>query len=130
MKKKSTLYVMTLFLLIALVFGAGSAAYAQSEAEDVELAVVDVAEVVEVDSEIMFSEIHSLTEEMNYELSVDVQSLEWYLEDEVNGVSNLAGEDVTEEVDEVVGDKEDIEEVKDSSGVEDITDEIIDSLES
>ncbi|MFP4020549.1 MAG: hypothetical protein ACOCWP_03660 [Halanaerobium sp.] len=130
MKKKSTLYVMTLFLLIALVFGAGSAAYAQSEAEDVELAVVDVAEVVEVDSEIMFSEIHSLTEEMNYKLSVDVQSLEWYLEDEVNGVSNLAGEDVTEEVDEVVGDKEDIEEVKDSSGVEDITDEIIDSLES
>ncbi|MFP4199475.1 MAG: hypothetical protein ACLFSO_07770 [Halanaerobium sp.] len=130
MKKKSTLYVMTLFLLISLVFGAGSAVYAQSEAEDVELAVVDVAEVVEVDSEIMFSEIHSLTEEMNYELSVDVQSLEWYLEDEVNGVSNLAGEDVTEEVDEVVGDKEDIEEVKDSSGVEDITDEIIDSLES
>lgn len=130
MKKKSTLYVMTLFLLIALVFGAGSAAYAQSEAEDVELAVVDVAEVVEVDSEIMFSEIHSLTEEMNYKLSVDVQSLEWYLEDEVNGISNLAGEDVSEEVDEVVGDKEDIEEVKDSSGVEDITDEIIDSLES
>ncbi|MFP4372647.1 MAG: hypothetical protein ACLFQ4_10545 [Halanaerobium sp.] len=130
MKKKSTLYVMTLFLLIALVFGAGSAAYAQSEAEDVELAVVDVAEVVEVDSEIMFSEIHSLTEEMNYKLTVDDQSLEWYLEDEVNGISNLAGEDVSEEVDEVVGDKEDIEEVKDSSGVEVITDEIIDSLES
>ncbi|MFN2340861.1 MAG: hypothetical protein ABR547_06290 [Halanaerobium sp.] len=128
MKKKSTLYVMTLFLLISLVFGAGSAVYAQNEPENIELAVVDVAEVVEVDSEIMFSEIHSLTEEMNYKLSVDAQSLKWYLEDEVNGISNLAGEDVSEEVDEVVGDSEDIEEVKDSSGVENITDEVIEEI--
>ncbi|MFN2340099.1 MAG: hypothetical protein ABR547_02385 [Halanaerobium sp.] len=128
MKKKSTIYVIALFLLISLVFGTGSAVYAQDNAEDVELAIVDTAEVIEADSEIMFSEIQSITDEMNYKLSVDLQSLEWYLNDEVDGVSNFAGEDVTDEIDQVIGDSSELEEVEDISGVEYITDEIIDSL--
>lgn len=120
--------MMTLFLLISLVFGAGGAVYAQSDAEDVDLAIVNTAEVVEADDEIMFSEISSIADDLGYELAVDLQSLKWHVNDEVDGVSNFGSEDVTEEVNEIIGDSEDIEEAKDKSGVEDITDRIINNL--
>ncbi|MGM0446522.1 MAG: hypothetical protein ACQEQH_08935 [Bacillota bacterium] len=128
MKKKYFAILTALLFSFVMLLGIGGTVNAQTEAEDVELALVDSTEIHEVNPEFIHDNIQKITKDLGYELTVDTLLVDWYITNEIDVVTNFISEDVTEEVDEIIGDSESIEEVEELDGVEDITEEVLDEI--
>ncbi|MFW5786649.1 MAG: hypothetical protein ACOC21_02845 [Halanaerobiales bacterium] len=128
MKLKYVSILTAVLFSFVMLLGIGGTVNAQTEAEDVELALVDSAEVHEVDPEFVYEDIQEITEDLGYDLAVDTLLVDWYINEEIDVVTDFISEDVTEEVDEIIGDSESIDEVEEMDGVEDITDEVLEEI--
>ncbi len=127
---------LVILLVAVLTLSTGLVAMA-GENDEPEMALVDftevVNEVVEEDGEIEMlsqTEVGEIAKEMGYDFVVDKNTLEFYLDGVIDSITCMNLEGVTEEVNEVIQDKEELEEIKAMDEVEVITEEIIEELEN
>ncbi len=120
-------------LLIGVLLG-GAPVLADNDNEQVELALVDFPSLlgnVMADEDIeglTHGEVDSVAQDLGYEIVVNTATLELYLEGILDRVTDFAQNDVTEEVEEIVGDKDSLEAITELPRVHKITDQVFNEL--
>ncbi len=140
MKSKITILIIAGFLVLGSIAIADEANNNnQMEPEDIKIAIVDYwaaeREVMDIRIEgLTYREVKEEAEERGYELVVEWGTMEFFIDDVLEEISDLTDENITEEVREIlieiegieeVTDFEDMEELLEMEGIKDITDEVI-----
>ncbi|MFW5806729.1 MAG: hypothetical protein ACOCWU_03585 [Spirochaetota bacterium] len=121
--------VMTLAILVALSF---ASTYVAAQDAEEDLAVVylgELAEETDLEQGEVLDEVVSNVDELEQDTVVYGVALETYFEGVVDEVHDLEENDVTEQVDDIAGDAEDIEEFLEQDGVNDETDTLAELME-
>jgi len=120
-------------LLIGALIG-GAPALADNDNEQVELAVVNFSSLlgnVMADEDIegiTHEKVDLVAQDLGYDIVVNTATLELYLEGILDRVTDFAQNDVTEEVEEIVGDKDSLEAITELPLVHKITDQVFNEL--
>ncbi|MFW6266482.1 MAG: hypothetical protein ACOC21_02840 [Halanaerobiales bacterium] len=129
MQKSGSILAVGIISLVLVFAISGISGAESADPEDVDLALVDSYQIQEeTDDEIMADDIADAVKELDFDLTVDIYVLEAYLEDNLEAVNNLRFEDVTEDVEEVIEDEDEVDKIEEMDGVEDITDEVLEEI--
>ncbi|MFW5786650.1 MAG: hypothetical protein ACOCV3_00115 [Halanaerobiales bacterium] len=129
MQKSGSILAVGIISLVLVFAISGISGAESADPEDVDLALVDSYQIQEeTDDEIMADDIADAVKELDFDLTVDIYVLEAYLEDNLEAVNNLRFEDITEDVEEVIEDEDEVDKIEEMDGVEDITDEVLEEI--